>query len=395
MPMDSSVNRFVRSALLAALAAATALPVTAAEPFDIDAILPLTGPNAFVGNEQRQSLEILQADVNRGGGVHGRAIRFVVVDSQSNPQIAVQLAGQILAKHPQLIIGDSALSTCAAMAPMLENAGVLQFCLSPGFVPKVGSTQYSIGTPPPQQAEAVMTYARMRGWAKVAMLNQNDATGDSAVKSMTAALELPENRALHVVAAERFSPGDISIAAQLSRIRAAGAQFIVTYNSGAPFGIVARGLRDAGIDLPVFTSPGNLSYVELKAFGDNLPRRLFFASGPLPPDGPTIENGPLKASDLGFLDAFRRQGARPDWGNAAAWDTGTVVATALRARGLDASAAALRDYINKLHGYPLIQGVADFRNGEGRGVYDARILAWDQARNTWTIASGPAGAPKK
>lgn len=382
---------FVRVALLAALATAAALPVTAAEPFDINAILPLTGPNAFVGNEQRQSLEILQADVNRGGGVHGRAIRFIISDSQSNPQIAVQLTGQVLTTHPQLVIGDSALSTCAAMAPMLSDAGVLQFCLSPGFAPKVGSMQYSIGTPPEQQAEAIMTYARLHGWTRVALLNQNDATGDSSVKSMTAALELPENKALHVVAAERFSPGDISIAAQLSRIRAAGAQFIVSYNSGAPFGIVARGLHDAGIDLPVFTSPGNLSYVELKAFGDNLPHQLFFVSGPLPPDGPEIENGPLKATDIGFLDAFRRQGARPDWGNAAAWDTGTVVIAALRAKGLEASPGDLRDYINKLHGYPLIQGLADFRNGEGRGVYDARILLWDKARNTWTIASGPGG----
>ena len=382
------------AALLCAVLCCTA-PVTAADPYDIDAILPLTGPNAFVGNEQKQSLEILQADVNRGGGVHGRAIRFIIVDSQSNPQIAVQLAGGVAAKHPLLVIGDSALSTCAAMAPLLAENNVLQFCLSPGFTPKLNSTQYQIGTPPPQQADAVMTYARMHGWTRVAMLNQNDATGDSAVKSMTGSLERPENKALHVVAAERFSPGDISIAAQLSRIRIAGAQFIVTYNSGAPFGIVTRGLHDAGIDLPVFTSPGNLSYVELKAFGDNLPRQLFFVSGPLPPDGPFIENGPLKATDVGFLDAFHRQGARPDWGNAAAWDTGVVVIAALRARGLDASPTVIRDYINKLHGFPMIQGMADFRNGEGRGVYDARILAWDKAKGTWTIASGPGGTPKK
>ena len=243
------------TALLCAVLCCTA-PVTAADPYDVDAILPLTGPNAFVGNEQKQSLEILQADVNRGGGVHGRAIRFIIVDSQSNPQIAVQLAGGVVAKHPLLVIGDSALSTCAAMAPLLAENNVLQFCLSPGFTPKLNSTQYQIGTPPPQQADAVMTYARMHGWTRVAMLNQNDATGDSAVKSMTGSLERPQNKALHVVAAERFSPGDISIAAQLSRIRAAGAQFIVTYNSGAPFGIVARGLHDAGIDLPVVHEPG-------------------------------------------------------------------------------------------------------------------------------------------
>jgi hypothetical protein len=144
----------------------------------------------------------------------------------------------------------------------------------------------------------------------------------------------------------------------------------------------------------VFTSPGNLSYVELKAYGDSLPRRLFFVSGPLPPDGPQIENGPLKATDLAYLDAFHRQGLRPDWGNAVGWDTGLVIIAALRARGLQAGPAELRAYINGLHDYPLIQGMADFRTGDGRGVSDARILAWDKARNTWTIASGPGGVPK-
>lgn len=241
-------------ALVATLLFGAVAPASAVDPYDIDAVLPLTGANAFVGNEQRTSFEILQSEVNRGGGVRGRAIRFVIVDSQSNPQIAVQLTGQILAQHPALIIGDSALSTCAAMAPLLAN-GPLQFCLSPGFTPKINSNQYSIGTSPPLQAQAIMAYARWHGWTRFAMLNQNDATGDSSQRSMLEAIARPENASLRVVATERFSPGDISIAAQLSRIRAADAQFLVTYNSGAPFGIVARGLRDAGFDLPVFTSP--------------------------------------------------------------------------------------------------------------------------------------------
>jgi branched-chain amino acid transport system substrate-binding protein len=387
------VRPWVRAVVLAAILAGATLPVTAVEPYDIDAVLPLTGPNAFVGNEQRQTFEILQGDVNRGGGVHGRSIRFVIVDSQSNPQTAVSLTGQILSKHPALIIGDSALSTCAAMAPLLAN-GPLQFCMSPGFVPPPFGTAYSIGTSPPLQARAIMRFARAHGWTRLAMLNQNDATGDSAQKSMLDALTLPENRSIHVVATERFSPGDISIAAQLSRIRAAEGQFIVCYNSGAPFGIVSRGLRDAGVDLPVFTSPGNLSYVELKQYGDSLPPQLYFSAGPLPPDGPNIENGPLKANDLGFLDAFRRQGVRPDWGHAVAWDTGTVIIAALRARGLQAGPNELRTYIDGLHGFPAIQGMADFRNGDGRGVSDARILKWEKDRNTWSIASGPGGAPK-
>lgn len=380
-------------ALLAAVLLCTGVPARAVGPYVIDAVLPLTGPNAFVGNEERQALEVLQAAVNRGGGVKGRAIRFEVVDSQSSPQIAVQLTNQILANHPSIVIGDSALSTCAAMAPLLAG-GPLQFCLSPGFGPPPDGTSYVIGASPELQAAAIVRYALARGWTRMAMLNQNDATGDSVQRSMLGVLAKPENAAMHVVAIERFAPSDISIAAQLARIRAADAQLILSYNSGAPFGIVVRGLRDAGIDLPVFTSPGNLSYVELKAYGASLPRRLFFSSGPLPPDGPGLENGPLKATDLAYLDAFHRVGIRPDWGHAVAWDTGAVIVTALRARGLEASPAELAAYINGLHGLPAVQGIIDFRNGWRRGVLDARVLAWDPARDTWAIVSDPGGIPR-
>ena len=195
---------------------------------------------------------------------------------------------------------------------------------------------------------------------------------------MTAELAKPEYHAMHVVATERFSPGDISIAAQLARIRAAGAQFIVTYNSGAPFGIVIRGMRDAGIDLPVFTSPGNLSYVELKAYGENLPRRLFFVSGPLAA-GRTGDreraaegDGLRRSSTRSAAQARGRIGATPS-----AWDTGAIVIAALRARGLRCHARpTCATYINGVcTACRPIQGLADFRNGDGRGVSDARILA--------------------
>ena len=161
--------------------ACAAAPARAAEPYDIDAILPLTGPNSFVGNEQRQSFEILQAEVNRGGGVHGRAIRFVIV------RFAVEPAdrgatdqpdpGQASGAHHRRL---GALDVRWRWLRCSAN-GPLQFCLSPGFIPPPGGTPYSIGTPPAQQARRDRCATRKRsGWTRMAMLNQNDATGDSA-----------------------------------------------------------------------------------------------------------------------------------------------------------------------------------------------------------------------
>ncbi len=386
-------RRFVAALAIAAVFAfATGVP--AAETYVINTILPLTGPNSFVGNEEREAFAVLEAAANRGGGVRGRSIHFAILDSQSSPQTAVQLTSTLLAAHPAVLIGDSGNSTCTAMAPILAG-GPVHFCLSNGFRPVHGGNSYVIGASPSQQAAAFLVYARARGWRRIALLNGNDATGDSAEAAMRGELVKPENHDITAVAVERFNGSDISIGAQLAKIRSANAQVLITYSAGVAFGVVLHSLHDAGLDIPVFASQGNLSYVEMKQYAENLPSALYFVSGPLPAEGQPVEAGPLKATDLAYLDAFRRAGVKPDWGHAVAWDTGSVVIGALRSRGLDAGPAELRAYIDNLHDLPAIQGELNFRNGTMRGVSDLRVLAWDRAHATWTIASYNGGAPKK
>jgi hypothetical protein len=95
------------------------------------------------------------------------------------PQLAVQLTGQVLANHPAFVLGDSGNSTCTAMAPLIAG-GLVHFCFSNGFRPVTGGNSYVIGASRPQQAAAFLVYARARGWRRIAAINGNDATGDSA-----------------------------------------------------------------------------------------------------------------------------------------------------------------------------------------------------------------------
>ena len=387
--------RVARSALVAALVLACAAPITAtdATPYTLYAILPLSGQNAFAGNEERESLAVLESTVNRSGGIRGRPIHFEVSDTQSSPQVAVQLSNGLIAKHVQLVVGDSSVATCNAMGPLFAN-GPLHFCLSPGFDPPRNGYAFVVGHSPDQFASAILRYFRGRGWRRVGFLLAFDATGESVLNSFNVQLAKPDNHDLTVVATERFNTGDISVAAQLAKIRTAGTQALIVFNSGTSFGLVLRGMRDTDLDLPVMTSQGNLSYIEMKQFADILPNRLFFASGPLPPLGTRIDDPSLRSIDNAYVEAFARSGIKPDWGHAAAWDTGSVIVAALRARGLDASPNELRAYINGLQRFPGIQGNIDFRTYEMRGVSDTRILQWNKAQGTWAIVSQTGGIPK-
>ena len=218
MPIPSNAFVMIRHFIAVVSVAAVLVfggAAPAAETYIISTILPLTGPNSFVGNEEREAFAVLEAAANRGGGVRGRSIHFAILDSQSSPQTAVQLTSTLLASRPAVLIGDSGNSTCTAMAPILAG-GPVQFCLSNGFRPVRGGNSYVIGASPSQQAAAFLVYVRARGWRRIALLNGNDATGDSAEAAMRGELVKPQNHYITAVAVERFIASDISIGALLA-----------------------------------------------------------------------------------------------------------------------------------------------------------------------------------
>jgi len=367
----------------------------AADPVDVHVVVALTGTNAFSGTASRDSLLALQAQVNATGGIGGRPLNFVFSDSQSNPQTAVQLTTEIIAKHPPLIIGETSVAGCNAMAAFLKN-GPVQFCLSPGFRPERGGFSYTIGLSAIDQMRVIFRYLREKRWTRVAIVVGTDATGRLAEPDFASVEALPENRDVHVVTLEHFNPTDVTIAAQVSRIRAADAQVVIAWVNGSPFGTVIRSLKDAALDLPMVAGTGNLSYKELQTFAEWVPSTMYFCWTAVPASDQPIANGPLKAAQTAYFQTMRNLGYRPDYSHAGSWDTGLVAVAALRAVGPDASPEQVRTYVNGLHGLAGVQAVFDFRTGDMRGIPidAARLLQWDRAKESWHVASGPGGAAR-
>ena len=69
---------FTRSMLAAALLASTAASVGAADPYEVNVLLPMTGSGAFIGQDAQVGLRLIEGMVNRSGGIGGRPLRFVI-----------------------------------------------------------------------------------------------------------------------------------------------------------------------------------------------------------------------------------------------------------------------------------------------------------------------------
>jgi branched-chain amino acid transport system substrate-binding protein len=181
------------AALAAAILLAPRATLSADAPYDINVIIGLTGGATFIGQAQETSLKVLEDVVNKQGGIKGRPIHFVFYDDQTNPQVAVQLANEVAAKKPSIVLGSNLSAECRAMTPLMKS-GPVNYCVSPAIYPDKGSYVFSSSGSTKDEIYTFVKYFRERGWNRIARLTTTDASGQDADTDFPEALSLPEKR---------------------------------------------------------------------------------------------------------------------------------------------------------------------------------------------------------
>jgi branched-chain amino acid transport system substrate-binding protein len=390
----SSLRRLAVGVLALALLATLAPAARAADPYEINVILPLTGNIAFVGTTQQQSLKALEAYVNRTGGIQGRPLSFVISDDQGDPKTALILAQGMIAKNVPIILGPSSPQGCAAVQPLVEQKGPLFYCLANSGRPVTGGYEFLTLFPYEAQFAVTYRYFRQRGLKKVAYIVSTDGGGQEAEQAMLSQAALPENKDIQIVDKEHFAPGDISVAAQMTRIKAANPDVLFAWSTGGSAGTLFRAARDAGIDLPSITSGGNMSANFFKQFGPILPTNLYFAAVPYYA-GDVVNSTATNNAIANLTSALAAVNAKPDMIQISAWDPAMVMVDALRKLGPNATAAQLHDYLISLRGWTGVNGTYDYRANpqRGVGVNNVVMVRWDLAQSKGIPVSKLGGAP--
>lgn len=382
----------LRNGAVATLAAALlGIPFAsrAAEPapVEINAVLATTGAFALNGREGVRSLTVAENLVNKTGGIRGRPVKFVISDDQTNPQVAVQIVTDLLARNVPVMLGPSPVAACNAAAPLVREHAVM-FCASSAYHPPANSDLYVAGVSTLEQMLFSVRYLRQHGMTKIASITSADANGADTDNGIAAALARPENKGVTLVAAEHFSLSDINVDAQIARIKASGAQAIITGNNGTPLGVVFHGYTDLGLSVPIVMTSGALNYETVNRFGAILPKQLLFTGQPS--DAPdAVTNRAQAAAVRSFVDAFKAAGIEPDHAHAVIWDPAMIVVAALRKLGPSANAQQINAFIHNLHGWYGAAGTYDFRDGNQSGLTSESLvmLRWDPDRKVFSAVS--------
>jgi branched-chain amino acid transport system substrate-binding protein len=369
-------------------------PVRAAdEPYNFYAIVSLTGQSAFIGHANQVAMGAIEQMINRTGGIAGRPLHFIIEDDQSSPAVAVQLANQLFVKGVPAILGPDSAGTCVALLPMVSN-GPIMYCMANAIHPPNGSYAFSANLSTKDYTAAGFRYLQAKGVRKLALLTSTDASGQDGEEVALENLKLPEFKNLQLVANEHFAPADLSVSAQMARIKASGAQAMDAWTTGTPFGTVLRGVQEAGWDGTVMTNAGNINKIQMQQYAQFIPQKLIFTGAPYLN---AINVSPrVLAQRSRFLAAMGDAGVpNPDNTTITAWDPLLIMIGGIRQIGPGATAAQLRDYMLKLHDFAGVQGMYDFRRGDQHGIdpLSSPMVRYDKASGDFPAISKPGGLP--
>jgi branched-chain amino acid transport system substrate-binding protein len=113
------------AATLAGLSLPSIIRAQDKEPIKIGSALPLTGSQAGYGKDFDTSMRMGAADVNAAGGVNGRKVEIVALDTQAEPQLGINAANRFIGveKMPMFFVSWSAV--VKAVAPIANRERVL------------------------------------------------------------------------------------------------------------------------------------------------------------------------------------------------------------------------------------------------------------------------------
>ena len=186
----------MKTSLIAILAGLALAPVAASAcDITVGLVLELTGPAGEYGQAGAKSVDMAFRDLNAAGGVAGCTLKTDTRDSQTQANVAVDAATQLVqvAKVPAIIGGIISPMTIPILTSVTAPAHILQ--VSPasssptltalGEQGKTNGVFFRTITSDALQGVAAAKFAIDRGFKKIAIIHQNNDFGVNLVKEFT------------------------------------------------------------------------------------------------------------------------------------------------------------------------------------------------------------------
>ncbi len=254
--------------LIAVLGAACALSLSqgAAAQIKIAYIDPLTGAFAGIGEFGLKSFTAIVEDINAKGGVlGGQKFELVAMDNKASPEESLTLFKKATDSGIRYIVQGQGSGAAGALIEAVNKWNernpdkTVLFLNYASNDPELTNSKcsfwyYSFDAHNQMKVEALTNYmARDKSIKKVFVLGQDYAHGQQLAKAISAAL--PKKRPdVEIVGNELHPFGKVKdFAPYVAKIKASGADTVITGNWGNDLSLLLRASKEAGLKTRFFT----------------------------------------------------------------------------------------------------------------------------------------------
>ncbi len=355
--------------VLAGLLVLNVTPIKAEQkPYVIGGIFSITGPASYLGEPERNTMEMLAAEFNAKGGIEGHPVKVVIYDDEGDVTKARLHAEKLLKKDQAItIIGPSLTHTSMAVLEVTQKAKMPLISCAAG-IGITAPAKERFWTFKTAQTDAmavakIYQYLQKQKMNKVAILTVSTGFGVSGKEQLNAQAA---KYGITVVAQEVFGEKDTDMTPQLTKIRGTDAQAVICWGTGPAPALVAKNMKQLGLKLPLIQSHGAASKKFIELAGDAAEDIMMPAGKlvvyPLLPD-----SDPQKAVCRDYDKKYQAKFNKPvsSFGGYA-YDAMMMLAQALEKAGADQ--AKIRDALEQTKNFVGVSGVFNMSPEDHNGL---------------------------
>jgi branched-chain amino acid transport system substrate-binding protein len=332
----------LRAAGVFAAAAISLGAARAAEPIYIGSVMDLTGPVATLGQYAKRGADVAVAQVNAAGGINGRPIELVSMNSESKPDLAASLGVRLASRSDiPVIIGGNFGSTAYALSALAERQKVPYVTPTGVVLDEQRDWKHCFFTLVDFEdiAKVMLGYARDKGYKRIGLMRLEREYGELGSKFLH---QHAADFGIEIVAEERGADADRDFTVQLSKIRDANPDFIVLWFANPGGSLVLRNARQLGIETPMIAPVSMDSIATVTTAGEAAEGLILAAQ---------IAGGEALDRQKAFIDGYAA--AHPDTPEpnsfeAVGYDVVMIVVEALRKIEEPYTREALREALSTL-----------------------------------------------
>ena len=264
--------------------------------------MPLTGGQALYGNDQVKAAQWAVDEINKKGGINGKKLEMVLLDTQADPQVGIQAVNRLVSVEKVPVFVTAWSGVVKAVAPIANDNKVVELSVGAASpdIAKLGDYVYTTFPLADVDIKGVANYSvKEMGKKRAAVLFINNETGIPAAAVYRDAVTKAGGQ---IVASESYDQKATDFTGPLLKIRAANPEIVHLQGLVSESPQVIAQARQLGINVPITSYSGIYNPKLIEQLGAAAEGVIATSLAPGASDSPAVKD---------YVDRWQKEVGRP------------------------------------------------------------------------------------